>query len=309
MGDHKERSQTLPKKDEHHRQLSYVPFLSGGIAGTFAKTAIAPLERVKILYQIRSKHYPFEGIFPTIRKIMEKEGIVGLWKGNTATVVRIFPYAAIQFFSYENYKRMFAESQWKERLHPTVIDLTCGSLAGATSVMFTYPLDLVRVRMAVSVHKQFDGIYDCIRTIIKADGAYGLFRGMSPTLMGIVPYAGVNFASFEALKRFFARSLETDPKQLPITVKLAAGGIAGAVGQTVAYPLDVVRRQMQTSGYAEGHGTNHKTTFGAIRTILMKEGLIGLFRGMSINYLRVGPQVAISFTTYETVKKYLEQLT
>lgn len=66
---------------------------------------------------------------------------------------------------------------------PLIVNLTAGSLAGATSVIFTYPLDLVRVRMAVSVKKQFTGILHCIRTAIANDGALGLFRGMSPTLM------------------------------------------------------------------------------------------------------------------------------
>jgi solute carrier family 25 protein 16 len=91
---------------QHFLPLWSISFLSGGIAGTFAKTAIAPLERVKILFQIRSIHYPYTGIVPTIRKIVHNEGITGLWKGNMATVARIFPYAAIQFLSFENYKKV-----------------------------------------------------------------------------------------------------------------------------------------------------------------------------------------------------------
>ena len=55
--------------------------------------------------------------------------------------------------------------------------------------------------------------------------------------------------------------------------------------------------------------TNHKSTWSALKTILGREGVRGLFRGISLNYLRVGPGVAISFTTYETVKKYLQTLT
>lgn len=86
-----------------------IPFLSGGIAGTCAKTSIAPLERVKILFQIRSKHYPFNGILPTVAKIVKNEGVTALWKGNNATVLRIFPYAAIQFFCYENYRKVFPQ--------------------------------------------------------------------------------------------------------------------------------------------------------------------------------------------------------
>jgi len=124
--------------------------------------------------------------------------------------------------------------------------------------------------------------------------------------MGIVPYAGTNFASYEALKVLAARTFHQDIDKTSIPLKLCCGGLAGAIGQTVAYPLDVVRRQMQTAGFTEGHGHVHKNTFDALRTILKKEGLTGLFRGLSINYLRVGPQVALSFTTYETVKKFLE---
>lgn len=83
-----------------------ISFLAGGIAGTCAKSAIAPLERVKILFQIRHKHYPYSGVFSTVASIFKNEGTIGLWKGNMATVVRIFPYAAIQFLSYETYRKV-----------------------------------------------------------------------------------------------------------------------------------------------------------------------------------------------------------
>jgi solute carrier family 25 protein 16 len=64
------------------------------------------LERVKILFQIRSADYPYKGVWKTLTSIWENEGILGLWKGNNATIIRIFPYAAIQFMSYEKYKKV-----------------------------------------------------------------------------------------------------------------------------------------------------------------------------------------------------------
>jgi len=286
-----------------------IPFFSGGIAGTVAKTAIAPLERVKILFQIRSIHYPYQGVIKTLTSIVKNEGILGLWKGNNATVVRIFPYAAIQFFTYENIKKLLNQKSQKNQWVITVGNLTAGGIAGAASVICTYPLDLVRVQLAIAVKKkQYNGVIDCIVTIYRNQGLVALYRGIGPTLMGIVPYAATNFATYEALKVFAAKTMNRDINQTPIPVKLMCGGFAGAIGQTVAYPLDVVRRQMQTSGFAEGHGTFHKNTLDALRTIVAKEGIYGLFRGLSINYLRVGPQVAISFTTYEAVKKFLEEM-
>ena len=72
-----------------------VALISGGIAGTVAKSSVAPLERVKILYQTRTPHYPFTGIVSTLDRIVQKEGVPGLWRGNSATILRIFPYAGI----------------------------------------------------------------------------------------------------------------------------------------------------------------------------------------------------------------------
>jgi solute carrier family 25 phosphate transporter 23/24/25/41 len=116
----------------------------------------------------------------------------------------------------------------------------------------------------------------------------------------------MNFAAYEFLKTLVPKKEgSSDP---PVTLKLLCGGIAGAIGQTVAYPLDVVRRQMQAQGFADGHNSIHKGTWKALVTIKQKDGVIGLFRGLSINYLKVMPQVAISFTTYEHVKKMLSTI-
>eukprot|EP01116_Phalansterium_solitarium_P020141 TRINITY_DN5855_c0_g1_i2.p1 TRINITY_DN5855_c0_g1~~TRINITY_DN5855_c0_g1_i2.p1 ORF type:complete len:335 (+),score=66.20 TRINITY_DN5855_c0_g1_i2:71-1006(+) len=285
-----------------------VQLFAGGISGTFAKSSIAPLERVKILFQIRSKHYPYSGVFSTLKSVSNREGFVGLWKGNSATVVRIFPYAAIQFFSYEKSKelllgRSIARGSAQSEMH-VIANLTAGAMAGFTSVIFTYPLDLIRVHMAVAVERrQYTGIGDAFRKIHAADGVRGLYRGLWPTLLGIVPYAVVNFGTFETLKTLAPKN---DKGQPSLTFKLFAGGLAGALGQTVAYPLDVVRRLMQTSGLADAHGINHRGIWAAITHIVRTEGIHGLFKGLSINYIRVAPMVAISFTTYEFLKVRLQ---
>ncbi|PRP79774.1 mitochondrial substrate carrier family protein B-like [Planoprotostelium fungivorum] len=279
-----------------------VSFISGGVAGTVAKSSVAPLERVKILFQIRSKLYPYTGIVDTMRSIIRQEGYTALWKGNTATVVRIFPYAAVQFLSYEEYRKVLRKVMPG---NTTLVNLIGGGAAGATCVLCTYPLDVVRVRLAVSAKTgEYNGILHCITSIIRHKGFTGLFSGIWPTLMGIIPYAAVNFATYEGLK-----TLVQPEGDLSVTQKLFCGGLAGAIGQTIAYPLDVVRRQMQTAGLKDVHDFAHRNTFSALKSILHNEGAIGLFRGLSINYVRVGPQVAISFTTYETVKKYLETKT
>jgi len=228
-----------------------------------------------------------------------------LWKGNTATVIRIFPYAAIQFMSYEQYKKIIiGENKPKEAM--PLSHLVCGSLAGASATLCTYPLDLMRARLASQVHERvYRNIWHGLQYLLKTEGIKSWYRGSRATLQGIVPYAGVNFSVYETLKYYAPKKNESGE---PSTYwKLLSGGIAGPIGQTVAYPWDVVRRRQQTWGFAPG--TQHITqqsTWKSCLEIIQKEGVAGLYRGISINYMKAAPTVAITFTVYEFLKKKLE---
>ncbi|GBO27079.1 Graves disease carrier protein, partial [Araneus ventricosus] len=79
-------------------------FIAGGVAGMCAKTTVAPLDRIKILLQAHNHHYKHYGVFSGLRGIVQKESVIGLYKGNGAQMVRIFPYGAVQFVSFEIYK-------------------------------------------------------------------------------------------------------------------------------------------------------------------------------------------------------------
>eukprot|EP00878_Enallax_costatus_P041830 GHUV01048725.1.p1 GENE.GHUV01048725.1~~GHUV01048725.1.p1 ORF type:complete len:168 (+),score=37.62 GHUV01048725.1:545-1048(+) len=126
--------------------------IAGGCAGGLAKTCVAPLERTKIIFQTRGGAGMTVG--GVLSYIWQQEGLQGLFRGNTASVMRIVPYAAIHFGLYEYYRRgiiQFAiphsEPGSQEQGIP-LWDLLAGSASGATAVLATYPLDLVRTRLA-----------------------------------------------------------------------------------------------------------------------------------------------------------------
>eukprot|EP00164_Ancoracysta_twista_P002352 GFYU01003111.1.p1 GENE.GFYU01003111.1~~GFYU01003111.1.p1 ORF type:complete len:305 (-),score=8.62 GFYU01003111.1:115-1029(-) len=295
---------TAGTKQPHH-QLRI--FIAGGVAGCVAKTAISPFERAKILYQVGSKQYPYTGVFPgvfrTIHQIFKNEGVRGMWKGNSSTVARIFPYAAIQFTAFENFKAVTKDIDTVPRVW---LNLVGGACAGATAVVVTYPLDLVRARLAVQVHVHYyEGIADCLRKLYAEGSVAALYKGANVTLLGIFPYAGINFATYEQLKGWYQTRANTT--EWPITMRLICGGLAGAIGQTATYPLDVLRRRMQTSGMGEG-GTvyNYKGAWQGVSEIYRKEGVRALFRGIGINYLKVTPLVGLSFATFEQMKIILD---
>lgn len=286
-----------------------VPFLSGGIAGIVAKSAIAPLERVKILYQVNHSQYREHATIPRkLTAVLKEEGVRGLFRGNGATVLRIFPYAAIQFMTYEQLIKWFnlppRGAHKDASLKTSLISLASGSAAGVVSVIFTYPLDLMRARMAVE-HVSMGGLTSAFVRYLKQGGWKGLTKGMGPTIWGILPYAGINFSAYETLR---ALASQRYGDNVPVTAKLVCGGLAGAIGQTVAYPLDVVRRRMQTQGYTDGMRViDSRNTYRAMVDIVKHEGWKALFKGLSINYIKVVPAVSISFTTYEYMTPLLNK--
>ncbi|XXG57196.1 hypothetical protein AAC387_Pa03g4416 [Persea americana] len=287
--------------------------VAGGVAGGFAKTVVAPLERVKILFQTRRAEFQSVGLWGSFRKIVTTEGVLGFYKGNGASVARIVPYAALHYMAYEQYRRWIVLTMPDIGRGP-VLDLVAGSIAGGTAVLVTYPLDLVRTKLAYQVvgssrsniRGQFsatpiyNGISDCVRKIYRECGTRGLYRGVAPSLYGIFPYAGLKFYFYEEMKSNVPEEHKKD-----IMVNLVCGSVAGLLGQTITYPLDVVRRQMQVQTLSASNSVEVKGTFESLVLITQKQGWKQLFSGLSINYLKVVPSVAIGFTIYDAMKSWL----
>lgn len=283
--------------------------LCGGIAGCVAKTSIAPLERVKILFQVNSPNYPYTGVMSTLTRILTREGLNGLYKGNMSSIARVFPYAAIQFASFDFYKFLFTRS---DQAISMTGNFWAGAMAGATAVVFTYPLDMTRARLAVQVHNtQYKGLLDALYVMwTKEGGIRALYRGMGPTMVGIFPYAGINFLSYDTLKYLYTsrKGAPEGDHSIPTLYRLAFGSFAGLIGQTVTYPLDVVRRRMQINGLRIDNVAfdyNYKNTLDGLITVYRREGFKMLYRGLHINYIKVVPLVSLSFTINDLLRSWM----
>ncbi|XP_043722535.1 mitochondrial carrier protein CoAc1-like [Telopea speciosissima] len=303
--------------------VDYLPvyvkeLIAGGAAGAFAKTAVAPLERIKILLQTRTEGFHSLSVYQSLKKLLKQEGVLGFYKGNGASILRIVPYAALHFMTYEQYRCWILNNYSALGTGP-FIDLLAGSAAGGTAVLCTYPLDLVRTKLAYQVtdtrgsfrnggsnyHIQpaYHGIKDVFRSVYKEGGVRALYRGVGPTLIGILPYAGLKFYIYEVLKEQVP-----EEQKKSIVVRLSCGALAGLFGQTFTYPLDVVRRQMQVQGLKpsiQRGDPGYKSTMEGLTTIIKNQGWRQLFAGLSINYLKIVPSVAIGFTAYDVMKAWL----
>ena len=270
---------------------------AGGMAGIIARTASAPLDRIKLLFQVQAMEgagvsgTAYTGVGQAFLKIYREEGILAFWKGNGVNVIRVAPYAAAQLSSNDFYKKMLGGKDGKLGIKER---LTAGALAGMTGTAITHPLDTIRLRLALPNHG-YSGIGNAFYSVATKEGLGALYKGLIPTLAGIAPYAAINFASYDMAKKMYYGE---HGKQDPIS-NLFVGGASGTFSATVCYPLDTIRRRMQMKGKTyNGMGD-------AFVTIWRKEGMRGFFKGWSANTLKVVPQNSIRFVSYEMLKTLL----
>ena len=285
---------------ERRRLRAWQSLLVGGIAGATAKTVIAPLDRVKIMYQVSSTlRFSLAAVGRDLHQIVKSEGAWALWRGNTATLLRVIPYAGIQYAAYEQIKRFVGDKQGPLKR------FISGAMAGAISVSCTYPLDLLRARLAVKrgrgTRPEFTLLWVEAKELVSRGGFAALWRGLSVTLAGIVPYAGFSFGTFETLKAM--RLKRTGETELSNVFRLSSGAFSGLVAQTVTYPLDVVRRRLQVDHHFPPRYDGMLLT---LAKIAREEGLRGLYKGMTMNWIKGPIALGISFSVYDYGRDWFE---
>jgi len=257
-----------------------------------SKTAVAPIERVKLLLQTQdanakiSGEKKYKGIADVFVRVPKEEGVSAFWRGNLANVIRYFPTQALNFAFKDTYKKVFCPFNPKTDFWKFFMgNLASGGAAGATSLTVVYPLDFARTRLAADVGKtsadrQFTGLVDCLTKIHKSDGAKGLYQGFGVSVLGIIAYRACYFGGYDTLKRV----LFTAEKKVSILYKFMVAQAVTAVSGLFSYPLDTVRRRlMMQSGRVD---KLYNGTFDCVAKIYQKEGGKAFFKGALSNILR-----------------------
>lgn len=288
-------------------------FAAGGVAGAISKTIIAPADRVKIIFQVEStRRFSLREAFRLGVRTVKEYGLTGLWIGNGATMLRVVPYAAITYLSFDFYQTLLRKLldryfgfQCDEKQN-VVLRFFCGAFAGATSTTCTYPLDLMRARFAANSadkKRRFPSYRIAFRKATKKEGIRSLYSGLFPTVIGIMPYAGCSFACFETMKFKLVQHYHyASDSEIPVWQRLIAGGLSGLIAQSTTYPLDIVRRRMQVTP------KRYRGIVHALCTVYREEGFRqGLFKGLSMNWIKGPIAVASSFTVNDLIKRRTRQ--
>ncbi|KAG0228404.1 mitochondrial thiamine pyrophosphate transporter [Actinomortierella wolfii] len=345
-------------------ELEYSRMKSIGSSATTAER-LASAENVANL--TRQANIKYKGMLSGMALIVREEGIRGLWKGNMAAEYLYLTYGGIQFLVYQQTKGFLGKvaqasaqrAAAKSSSPPikmisslsnssTVQSFISGATAGLAATACTYPFDLLRTRFAVQRDvKVYTGVIQAFRHIYVHDGIRGFYRGMSPSLIQVIPYMGIIFGSYDTLKKA-ARWLKektgvegsaaASPSPLmtsaPSSVKAAGqfllgledlicGGLSGAISKTGVFPFDTVRKRLQIQGseqqkyqYSSSHGSGSTKGAGALPNsvwrcmlhIVRTEGYLALYKGLLPGLIKAAPASAVTFLVFTQAGTLVERI-
>ena len=274
---------------------------AGGAAGVVSRSVTAPVDRAKMLMQVEST----QGLSmrQAFGRMLGEGSIRHLFKGNGANCAKVGPEMALKMTLNDEIKRIYTS-----RLRGGAVDdlsplerLVIGGTAGAIGQVVIYPMEVVKVRLAVTPHGTYSGIWDVLRRVRRKEGVPGLYRGLVPSLLGIFPYAGCDIMMFEMLK---ARALDHYDDAPPGYVLFACGAFSSSVAQFVSYPFALVRTRLQAMGGP--NGVQYAGMLDAFRKTVAGEGVRGLYKGLTPNMLKLAPAAAVSWYTFEQAKLALD---
>ncbi|XP_032163050.1 calcium-binding mitochondrial carrier protein SCaMC-2 isoform X10 [Mustela erminea] len=177
--------------------------VAGSLAGAIAQSSIYPMEVLKTRMALR-KTGQYSGMLDCARKILAREGVAAFYKGYVPNMLGIIPYAGIDLAVYETLKNAWLQRYAVNSADPGVfVLLACGTMSSTCGQLASYPLALVRTRMQAQA--SIEGapevtMSSLFRQILRTEGAFGLYRGLAPNFMKVIPAVSISYVVYENLK-------------------------------------------------------------------------------------------------------------
>jgi len=274
--------------------------ICGGVAGSLAKTIVAPAERVKMSFQITNRPFTLTRAWYKFCEMVRYDGVRSLWRGHSTMLVRVAPYAGSQFAVHDYMENTFLNMLDRPTKLPAQYKFAAGAVAGTVATLLTYPLDVLRVRIAFYPNATW-------RSTLAGGG---LWHGLAPTMAGIIPYSGTVWCVKHELHHMYPDY--NDGLRPGFYAAIFLNGLAGLAGQFITYPLDVLRRRQQFYGrLPDKDGRTRVKNMPPLRSTFMKimreEGTRGVFKGFTMNIFKGPITVSVSMTTYDVLMKWIHE--
>lgn len=308
---------------------------AGAISGAVSRSVTAPLDVIKIRFQVqlepttqwallrRDAYVPskYTGMLQATKDIFREEGFLGFWRGNVPALLMVMPYTAIQFAVVQKLKALHSGPSKSENHTSPYFSYISGSLSGCAATVGSYPFDLLRTILASQGEpKVYPSMRSAFANIVETRGIRGLYAGLAPTLVEIIPYAGLQFGTYDTFRRWaMAWNRHRSPypgrdDDVLTDLQVSLCGLAaGTCAKAVCHPLDVVKKRFQVQGLqrdrrygARVESRAYGNMYSAVLQILCTEGTAGLYKGIVPSIVKAAPATAVTFVAFEFASNWLK---
>ncbi|RZC75448.1 hypothetical protein C5167_050930, partial [Papaver somniferum] len=289
---------------------------AGAISGGISRTVTSPLDVIKIRFQVQleptsswellrkgvHESSKYTGMMQATKAILREEGLPGFWRGNVPGLLMVMPYTSIQFTVLHKIKTFLSgSSKAGDHVHLSPhLSYVSGALAGCAATVGSYPFDLLRTILASQGEPK---VYTTMRyafvDIVRRRGFRGLYAGLTPASVEIIPYAGrLN------RQRSLDRGSNHTSESLSSFQLFVCGLASSTCARAVCHPLDVVKKRFQ--GQSMELELSNMLIMACLRCILVTEGWAGLYKGINPSVIKAAPAGAVTFAAYEYTSEWLE---
>jgi hypothetical protein len=259
------------------------------------------------------------GLWDGIIKVGRADGVRGLWRGLTPTLIMTVPSQLTYMTCYDIFRGHIlamgepvstssTPSLSNISAHTMLASLCAGAMARSVSATLVTPIELIRTRLQASTvtSSDFSSLIRSLGRDVRKSGPRVLFQGLTPTLYRDVPFSAIYFTGYESMKRVltgagFGERQTGNLRQKDFAVAFFSGATSGTLAAIITQPFDVIKTRLQAQSQTS------KTTLQMWRDITGREGAKGLFRGLSPRVAKISPACGTLIATFELVGRFLDE--
>ncbi|KAK1880892.1 Calcium-binding mitochondrial carrier protein Aralar2 [Dissostichus eleginoides] len=275
-------------------------FSLGSVAGAVGATAVYPIDLVKTRMQNQRSsgslvgELMYKNSFDCFRKVVRYEGLFGLYRGLVPQLLGVAPEKAIKL-TVNDFVR--GKTRQKDGTIPLAAEIMAGGFAGGSQVIFTNPLEIVKIRLQVA-GEITTGPRVSALSVIRDLGFFGLYKGSKACFLRDIPFSAIYFPCYAHLKAHFS---EEDGRIGPAKM-LLAGALAGMPAASLVTPADVIKTRLQVA--ARAGQTTYSGLVDCFWKILREEGPRAFWKGAGARVFRSSPQFGVTLVTYELLQRW-----
>ncbi|XP_065659708.1 mitochondrial substrate carrier family protein ucpB [Hydra vulgaris] len=310
----------LPTRDSAiniEKKLEYenlARFFCSGVSCISAGFITNPIDVIKIRLQLDNQlsenknifyKRKYNGFIRSAIYIFKNEGFGGLYKGVTASIMRESIYSTFRLGAYEPVKSKLGATSIYAPLWKKVI---AGAIVGAIGSAIANPTDLVKIRMQAQEKlkpgecARYRHTFAAFQDILTNEGILGMWRGVGPTVLRAAILTASQIPSYDHSKSILLRN---NFMEEGFKLHLIASVTAGLITALVTSPVDVIKTRIMNERIVRNKNLVYTSAYSCFVKILNTEGLLGFYKGLVPNWVRIGPHTTISFLIFERLRSWV----